>query len=98
VNDWYRPDSHALMKNEAACHNPQGPAASFTPGHPLQPERVIKGGSFLCSPEYSEGYRPSARRGSSTDTGMSHLGFRCALTPPAPVIRDSAITPSIPME
>ena len=76
--DWYRADSHARAKLAGICINPTGPASCYSPGHPLQQERVIKGGSFLCHLDYSEGYRPAARRGSPIDTGMSHLGFRCA--------------------
>jgi formylglycine-generating enzyme required for sulfatase activity len=44
--------------------------------------RVIKGGSFLCSASYCESYRPSARRGTPSDTGSGHVGFRCALSIP----------------
>jgi formylglycine-generating enzyme required for sulfatase activity len=40
------------------------------------PQRVIKGGSFLCHESYCESYRPSARRGMAADTGASHVGFR----------------------
>ena len=40
--------------------------------------RVIKGGSYLCHINYCESYRPSARRGTPSDTGSSHVGFRCA--------------------
>ena len=76
--DWYRVDTLARAKLAGVCNNPGGPSSSYSPGHPLQQERVIKGGSFLCHADYSEGYRPSARRGSSTDTGMCHIGFRCA--------------------
>ncbi len=43
-------------------------------------ERVVKGGSFLCHPDYCESYRPSARRGLPYDTGMSHVGFRCVMS------------------
>jgi formylglycine-generating enzyme required for sulfatase activity len=57
--------------------------ASYTPVPTLEYRRVIKGGSFLCSYVYCEGYRPSARRGTPRDTGSEHVGFRCALTPPA---------------
>ncbi len=39
--------------------------------------RVIKGGSYLCNPSYCESYRPTARRGTSYDTGSEHVGFRC---------------------
>ncbi len=77
-SDWYRVDTLARAKLAGKCVNPTGPNSSYSPGHPLQQERVIKGGSFLFHADYSEGYRPSARRGSSTDTGMSHIGFRCA--------------------
>jgi formylglycine-generating enzyme len=76
--DWYRVDTLARAKLSGNTVNPVGPSSSYSPGHPLQQERVVKGGSFLCNAVYSEGYRPSARRGSSTDTGMSHIGFRCA--------------------
>jgi len=79
VNDWFRPDTHELMANEPSCHNPAGPHASWSPEHPYQTEeRVTKGGSFLCHVDYCESYRPSARRGTPPDTGMSHIGFRCA--------------------
>jgi formylglycine-generating enzyme required for sulfatase activity len=77
-SDWYRVDTFARAKLAGACLNPVGPKSSYSPGHPLQQERVIKGGSFLCQVAYSEGYRPAARRGSPVDTGMSHIGFRCA--------------------
>ncbi len=40
--------------------------------------RVLKGGSFLCSPDYCLRFRPAARSAQSDDTGMSHIGFRCA--------------------
>jgi formylglycine-generating enzyme len=80
-SDWFRPDTHARAKLTNACHNPQGPTKSYNPGHPNQTEeRVTKGGSFLCHVDYCESYRPSARRGTPPDTGMSHIGFRCALS------------------
>jgi formylglycine-generating enzyme required for sulfatase activity len=80
VSDWYRPDIHARNKLEGSCQNPQGPKSSYNPDHPHQTqERVIKGGSFLCHPDYCESYRPSARRGTPPDTGTSHIGFRCVM-------------------
>jgi len=85
-SDWYRPDTRARQKLEASCDNPQGPPASYNPWQPQQTqERVTKGGSFLCHIAYCESYRPSARRGTPADTGMSHIGFRLALSdlPPA---------------
>jgi len=81
--DWYRPDSHAEMAKEPLCCDPQGPLRSANPVHPHQPERVTKGGSFLCNESYCASYRPSARRGLPPDTGMSHVGFRCAKSAPS---------------
>jgi len=84
VNDLYRVDTHARQKLESSnscCSNPTGPATSYNPGHPDEPvERVTKGGSFLCNASYCESFRPSARRGTPPDTGMSHIGFRCAMS------------------
>ncbi len=59
-------------------------AACAAPSHLASTEvrRVIKGGSFLCSYQYCESYRPSARRGTPRDTGSEHVGFRCVLSPP----------------
>ncbi len=78
VSDWYRPDTFVQRANEPSCHNPTGPSASWSPTNPKQEERVTKGGSFLCHASYCESYRPSARRGTPPDTGMSHIGIRCA--------------------
>ncbi len=46
------------------------------------PRRVIKGGSHLCADSYCRRYRPAARRPQPVDTGMSHVGFRCAWPDP----------------
>lgn len=52
---------------------------------PLQPEEpavaVIKGGSFLCAPNYCMRYRPEARQGQSIGLGTSHIGFRTVYQP-----------------
>jgi formylglycine-generating enzyme len=54
--------------------------ASLDPEQPqfAVPRRVVKGGSFLCADSYCLRYRPAARRPQMIDTGMSHIGFRCA--------------------
>ncbi len=58
-----------------ACSNAGG-AADF---------QVLKGGSFLCSPDYCARYRPAARIGLSPETSSQHIGFRCAVDlPPDP--------------
>lgn len=38
--------------------------------------RTIKGGSFLCSPNYCHRYRPSARQPQESGFSTVHLGFR----------------------
>jgi len=43
------------------------------------PRRVIKGGSYLCAPNYCLRYRPAARQGEAIDTSTSHIGFRCMI-------------------
>ena len=47
------------------------------------PRRVVKGGSFLCSPDYCLRYRPAARQGQAFETSSNHIGFRCVARPPA---------------
>lgn len=47
-------------------------------GHPSK-ARVIKGGSFLCAPNYCLRYRPAARQPQEDDLGTSHVGFRTVL-------------------
>jgi sulfatase modifying factor 1 len=82
--DWYDAKQHEKLAADCLCHNPPGPARSNNPREPHAQQRVTKGGSFLCAENYCLNYRPSSRRGTDYDTGMSHLGFRCALTPPQP--------------
>jgi sulfatase modifying factor 1 len=76
-SDWYDAAFYQGMPAAACCQMPKGPAASSDPANPGAPERVIKGGSYLCSAEYCSSYRPSARRGMTPDTGTGHVGFRC---------------------
>ena len=57
--------------------DPHGPEKSFDPERRYEPLRAQRGGSFLCHDTYCWRYRPSARQGSTPDSGMSHVGFRC---------------------
>ena len=45
------------------------------------PRKVLKGGSYLCSPNYCQRYRPAARLSEPIDTSTSHIGFRCIVRP-----------------
>jgi formylglycine-generating enzyme required for sulfatase activity len=38
----------------------------------------MKGGSFLCAPNYCQRYRPAARQGRDPGLGASNVGFRLA--------------------
>ena len=51
----------------------------FDPNQPGEPVAVLKGGSYLCAPEYCMRYRPQARIGQSRGLGASHVGFRTVL-------------------
>jgi formylglycine-generating enzyme required for sulfatase activity len=78
--DWYRRDLYRIRSSPGAVVSPSGPERSEDPANPYTPLRVQRGGSFLCNDSYCSRYRPSARHGCSPDTGMSHVGFRCAMT------------------
>jgi sulfatase modifying factor 1 len=82
-NDWYQVDLYRQRAGQGVIVNPTGPEKSFDPRQPYSPQRTQKGGSFLCNDAYCTRYRPSARHGCTPDTGMSHMGFRCAMTPAA---------------
>ena len=75
--DWYRPDYYAGSPRK----NPQGPPDSYDPEEPGIPKRVQRGGSFLCTDQYCSRYMPGGRGKAAIDTGSSHAGFRCVLSP-----------------
>ncbi len=75
--DWYRPDYYAQSPEK----NPQGPDSSYDPMEPGMPKRVQRGGSFLCSDMYCVRYLPGPRGKGAVDSGASHVGFRCVLSP-----------------
>jgi len=79
--DWYDRDLYRKRADRGVIVNPPGPERSWNPARPYTPERVQRGGSFLCNDSYCTRYRPSARHGCSPDTGMSHVGFRCVADP-----------------
>jgi sulfatase modifying factor 1 len=80
VADWYRADAFEMAAKDGEQVNPQGPEDSYDPAHPNEPDhapkRVIRGGSFLCDPDFCMSYRPSARRGVDPYNPMSHISFR----------------------
>jgi sulfatase modifying factor 1 len=50
--------------------DPRGPATGT--------ERVLRGGSWMCSENYCMNYRNAARSHATPDSGLNNLGFRCA--------------------
>jgi len=51
-------------------------AAVAAPFHAHDQPFVIKGGSFLCSPDFCVRYRASAREQQEADLATAHIGFR----------------------
>ena len=78
--DWYMPDYYAKSPSQ----NPPGPNQSYDPNEPGMPKKIMRGGSYLCSDLYCEGYRLWWRMKSAPDTAMSHTGFRCVKVGSAP--------------
>jgi formylglycine-generating enzyme len=80
TSDWYQ--EHSQITNSCCGNiNPRGGEMekSYDPCVPeiKIPRRVMKGGSFLCAPNYCQRYRPAARMAQPIDTSTCHLGFRC---------------------
>jgi len=76
TSDWFVTDR---TTTESPCCAGDARELSYDPCQPQIriPRKVLKGGSFLCSPSYCLRFRPAARSPQMIDTGMSHLGFRC---------------------
>jgi len=51
-------------------------AAVAAPFHKPNQGMVIKGGSYLCSPDFCVRYRASARESQEADLATAHIGFR----------------------
>jgi formylglycine-generating enzyme required for sulfatase activity len=59
-------------------HNYYAESTRVTPSGPQNgEERVIRGGSWMCSENYCRGYRVASRSHSTPDSGLNNLGFRC---------------------
>ena len=86
TSDWYQ-DHGKIVKACCTLDNPRGGTveASVDPraAQVKIPRKVMKGGSYLCAPNYCRRYRPAARMAQPVDTSTCHVGFRC-------VVRDNA--------
>jgi formylglycine-generating enzyme len=67
---WYDPrHDHATAQ----------PCCTATAAPTTTPRKVVKGGSFLCAPNYCLRYRPAARSPETLDSSTCHIGFRCVV-------------------
>ncbi|WP_147677102.1 formylglycine-generating enzyme family protein [Algibacter pacificus] len=81
TSDWYNLNYyHELAAANTTAVNPQGADKAYNPNNPYIQEKVIKGGSFLCSDSYCASYRISSRMGTSLDSSAEHVGFRTVAT------------------
>jgi formylglycine-generating enzyme required for sulfatase activity len=82
TSDWYR-EHRNIEKSCCTVENPRGGQrdASYDPRTPEVriPRKVMKGGSYLCAPNYCRRYRPAARMAQTIDTSTCHLGIRCII-------------------
>jgi len=85
--DWYQ--EHGKLQHPCCTlENPRGgevDASCEQQGSQAHrvPRKVMKGGSYLCAPNYCRRYRPAARMAQPVDTAIGHLGFRCIVRVPA---------------
>jgi sulfatase modifying factor 1 len=79
TSDWYSA-RHSPATTCCGSPRPRGGdrEQSYDPQMPeiRIPRRVIKGGSFLCAPNYCRRYRPAARMAQPVDTSTCHVGLR----------------------
>jgi len=77
-SDWYRSDYYStLLSQGGVARNPQGPNKSVSSSDSDQPQRVQRGGSFLCTDQYCTRYMMGTRGKGDADTGNNNVGFRC---------------------
>jgi formylglycine-generating enzyme required for sulfatase activity len=83
TTDWYSAH-HPAQKaccGGAVAHGKREESYDATlPGIHI-PRKVIKGGSFLCAPNYCRRYRPAARMAQPIDTSTCHVGMRLVMRP-----------------
>jgi formylglycine-generating enzyme required for sulfatase activity len=80
TTDWYQPHGELVRSCCASVNRLGGQAEESYHAETRElriPRRVMKGGSYLCAPNYCRRYRPAARMAQPIDTSTCHLGFRC---------------------
>jgi formylglycine-generating enzyme required for sulfatase activity len=82
TSDWYNLNYYnELAATQTETVNPKGASKAYNPNNPYIQEKIIKGGSFLCSDSYCASYRVSSRMGTSLDSSAEHVGFRTVASP-----------------
>jgi formylglycine-generating enzyme required for sulfatase activity len=64
--DWYDPGYY----RRSPRRDPRGPESGK--------ERVMRGGSWMCSENFCSNYRVASRSRATPDSGLNNVGFRCA--------------------
>ena len=75
TKDGYAGPHQPHMNGDTAAAAAQTAPGGYQPNRPM----VIKGGSFLCSPDFCVRYRASARESQEADLATAHIGFRTVL-------------------
>lgn len=78
VSDWWLP-RHLVPEG----HDPKGPDTEVAQRYAnptIGPMRVVKGGSWLCAPNFCQRYRPAGRQPAELSLGTNHIGFRVVQT------------------
>ncbi len=76
VSDWWVP-AHPRV-NQIDPIGPSEELAERFSRSEIGPLRVVKGGSWLCAPNFCARYRPAARQSAELGLGSNHIGFRIA--------------------
>ena len=83
TSDFFRPrhpggSPPCCVPRDPHVETPEHSYDRLAPGAHI-PRRVVKGGSYLCAPNYCLRYRPAARQGQAVETSSTHIGFRCVI-------------------
>lgn len=84
TSDYFDANYYGELAKSRLTVNPKGATKPYDPNEPFAEKRVTRGGSFLCATNYCVNFRPSARQGTTFDSGMSHVSFRCVLDAASP--------------
>lgn len=81
VDRWLLPGASPDPAKPTCCARKAGLAGAgtshYAEGQGQVISLVIKGGSYLCAPNYCRRYRPAARHPQAVDIPTGHIGFRC---------------------